>query len=279
MKTIACGAALVLAACATLPDPPENARSLAAAETAFAAHSMREDMRTAFIAHFAEQGVFVRDGWPPARAWLAARPAPPIVLDWRPAYVEAAASGEMGLSTGPWKLLPRDNPQAPPAYGQFVSIWKREPGRPWQVEVDLGITNAGPQLWDQALDARPTPGIGGEGGLAAAEAAFAQVSAARGARAAYAAWGARDLRLYRSGEPPRASLDAALASPSLAEAAWTWNADRIETARSGDFGYARGSYHAAADSAAPLGHYMRAWRREPAGWRVVLDVINPAAKR
>ena len=280
MRNLLCAGALVLAGCATpLPDPRDNARSLAAAETAFAAHSMREDMRAAFIANFSETGVFVREGWAPARAWLTPRPAPPIVLDWRPAYVEVAASGEIGLSTGPWKLLPRDNPQAAPAYGQFVSIWKRDPGAAWRVEVDLGIAHPGPQLWDQALVAAPTRGVAGDEGLAAAESAFSRASATQGARAAYSAWGARDLRLYRNGEAPRASLEAALASPSLAHAPWGWTAERLETARSADFGYARGTYHDAAAPATVLGQYLRVWRREPAGWRVLLEVVNPAAKR
>src|SRR5258706_10708676 len=83
-------AALALAACVSnfrmeTMDPPA---SLAAAETAFAAHSLREDHRVAFMANFAGDGVYVRDGWVVANADLAKQAAPAIVLDWRPVYTE-----------------------------------------------------------------------------------------------------------------------------------------------------------------------------------------------
>ena len=271
-------AAAMVAACATLPGAGDDAASLAAAESAFAAQSVREDMRAAFLAHFAADGVFVRERWVPARAWLEPRPAPPIVLDWRPVHVETARSGEMGLSTGPWRITPR-GAAAPTAYGQFVSIWTREPGGPWRVAVDLGISHAAPALWDAPLDARTTPGVAGAGTIEDAEAAFAGESAAHGAAAAYRAYAAPDLRLYREGHAPWLGREAALADADLGPASPGWAVERSATARSGDFGYARGYFAAAGVEGPPRGHFLRAWRREAAGWRIVLDVVNPPAKR
>src|SRR5207253_11514121 len=114
--------------------------------------SVREDRRAAFLAHFAADGVLVRNGWVNAREHLAPRPAPPIVLDWRPVHAEVAASGELGLSTGPWKVTSKLDPDAPPAYGQFVSVWKRDAGGAWRVLVDLGISHAQPVFWDRPLE-------------------------------------------------------------------------------------------------------------------------------
>lgn len=278
MRTPAIAAAALLAACAPLAPTMDAPASLAAAETAFAAHSVREDMRAAFLANFAPDGVFVRNGWANARSDLANRPAPPILLEWRPQYVEVAASGELGLSTGPSKISSKSDPSRPPVYGQFVSIWRRAPGGPWRVEVDLGILHPAASLWDQPLEARTVPAAHGaaESALADAEAQFQRIAASQGTRAAYAALGARDLRLYRAGQAPRARLDAALQSPAANEDGLAWTPDRVETAASGDFGYARGSYAHAADPTATLGYFMRAWRREAGGWRVVIDVANPA---
>src|SRR2546430_3678148 len=73
-----------LAACSVLPTAEDDGSSLARAESAFAAQSVREDMRSAFLVHFAPDGVFVREAWVNAHQYLAAHPAPPIVLDWRP---------------------------------------------------------------------------------------------------------------------------------------------------------------------------------------------------
>src|SRR5690349_1665142 len=141
-RTLLAVAAATLAACAAISDSPapnmDDARSLAAAESAFAAHSGRTDMREAFITHFAADGVMPRGGWVNAREFLTPRPAPPILLEWRPVFTQVAGSGEMGLSTGPSKITSKANPSEF-GYGQFVSIWKRSAGGPWQVAVDLGI--------------------------------------------------------------------------------------------------------------------------------------------
>ena len=263
-------AALALAACATAPAPNADPASLAAAEAAFAAHSVREDMRAAFLAAFAPEGLFVRDGWVRARDWLQGRPAPPIVLDWRPAYVEVAPSGELGLSTGPWKLAPPGRP-ASAGHGQFVSLWQRRPGEPWRVLVDLGISHPGAALWDAPLQARVARTSHAPSPLAEAEARFQQAARSDHA-AAYRAQGTEDLRLYRDGSAPATARAAALAllGPGPAPA---WQVDEVRVAASGDFGFTRGSIAEAAGAEAS-GYFVRVWRHEPAGWRIVLDVVQ-----
>jgi ketosteroid isomerase-like protein len=270
--------ALALAACANRPATMDHSPSLATAETAFAAHSVREDMRAAFLAAFADDGVFVSNGWKVSNDHLRGRSAPPIVLDWRPQYVETAASGDLGLSTGPSRITSKAKPETPATYGQFVSVWRREPGGPWKVAVDLGISHPGDMLWRTPLETRqPGPPAGaGNDGVADAEARFAFEARERGLRAAYARYGADNLRFYRAGEAPVIGRAAALAVPAMADAAPAWTVERTETARSGELAYARGAYASRATPATPLGWYLRVWRREGPGWRIAMDVTNPA---
>jgi ketosteroid isomerase-like protein len=269
-------AVIVLAGCAQAPAPVatvEPAPSLAAAESEFAAHSVREGMRAAFIAHFADDGVMVREGWVNAIAFLTPRPDPGILLDWRPQYTETAASGEMGLSTGPWKLTSKTQPDAAPSYGQFVSIWRREPGRPWKVTVDLGISHPEATLWDRPLQAVALRGgVRAGPAIEAAEERFAADTRASGTRSAYARSGAENLRFYRGGFAPLLGKAAALASPAMTDERYVWTIERTDIARSGDFGYARGSFAAASAPAKTLGRFMRAWRVEGGEWRIALDV-------
>jgi ketosteroid isomerase-like protein len=270
-----------LAACAHQPASMDHTASLAAAETAFAAHSVREDMRVAFLAAFADDGVFVREGWRVSNDFLRDRPAPQIVLDWRPQYVEASASGDLGLSTGPSKIVSKTQPDAAPTYGQFVSVWRRAPGGPWKVAVDLGIGHAGDALWKAPLETRQlaAPAAAADGGVAQAEARFNEDARGRGPRAAYAAHAADNFRFYRPGHPPTATREAALASPGMTEDRVVWTVERTETARAGDLAYARGAYASSTAPSAPLGWYLRVWRREPGGWRIVMDVANPAPRK
>ncbi len=273
--------ALLLAACANPASAPlDAAASLAAAESAFAAQSVREDMRAAFLANFADDGVFVRNGWVNAKTDLAARSAPAIVLDWRPVYTEVARSGDFGLSTGPWKLTSKAKPETPPSFGQFVSIWRRDPGGPWKVAVDIGISHAGAALWDQALASVVLPGRAAltRGGIETAELEFVTDAHLKGLAAAYAIYGGAGFRFYREGFAPAVGKAQALASPAMINEKLAWSIDQVEMSRSRDFGYSRGSYAALATPKTPLGYFMRVWHVEDGQWRIALDVANPASK-
>ena len=280
---IALAIAALAAACVQQParaPAPDDAMTLAAAESAFAAHSVREDMRAAFLANFADDGVFVRDGWANGNAYLAARAAPPIVLDWRPVHTEVAASGELGLSTGPWKITSKADPAAPASFGQYVSVWRRAPGGPWKVAVDLGIGHPASALWDEPLEtSAPSAGaVPAARGVEAAELDFVSDAHAQGARAAYARHGSERMRFYRSEAQPAIGKRAALASDAMSDEKLSWVIDHTEVARSRDFGYARGSYASVSSRAKPLGYFLRVWRIEAGQWRIVMDVTNPASQ-
>ncbi len=268
-------AAQSLAPTATVSD----AASLAAAESAFAAQSVREDMRVAFMANFAPDGVYVRKGWVVANTDLSARAAPPIVLDWHPAHTEVAASGEMGLSTGPWRVTSKSDPSQAPSHGQFVSIWKREHGGPWKVAVDIGISNPGMSLWDAPLDAMPA-GVAtmrDEKAVEGAEKGFQAQWLLTGAVGAYRTFASPRIRLYREDAEPAVGGDAAFKSAAMVPTRFIWTVERSEVAQSGDLGYARGHFASADAPGKVLGYFMRVWRPENGHWRIVMDVISPAS--
>ncbi|MGZ5595271.1 MAG: nuclear transport factor 2 family protein [Usitatibacter sp.] len=272
--------ALALAGCAFAPTPPmDAAATLAAAEAAFAAQSVREDMRAAFLAHFADDGVFVRNGWINSNAFLATQPAPPIVLEWRPVFTEVAQSGDLGISTGPWKATSKVKPETPPTFGQFVSVWRRERGE-WKVAVDIGIGHAGPAFWDAPLETEVLAGRAAltRGGIETAELEFVTDAHLGGLVSAYGKHGSEQLRFYREGHAPAAGKAAALASAAMTTAKLSWIIDRIEMSKSRDFGYSRGSYASVDAPKVPLGYFMRVWHVENGQWRIALDVANPASK-
>ena len=280
MRSLVIGAALAAACTVPMPQrPADNAASLslAAAETAFAADSVRTDMREAFLAHFGDDGMWVDGGWTLARPALAAwTAAPPIVLDWRPVHTEVAASGEMGLSTGPWKRTPKGKPDEA-RYGQYVSIWRREPGGPWKVAADLGIANPQPTFWESPLVAFPLviPGAFPADRIEDAERLFGEMQRTRGARAAYEAFASDRVRRYTDGSP-LAGKSAVLAALRDEPQAASSIVERSETARSGDFGYARGHYAAPSSPQSATAHFLHAWRVEDGQWRLVMAVENAA---
>jgi len=264
---------MIAAGCAAsgAHDALEPATSLAAAENAFAAHSVREGMRPAFLANFADDGVLVRNGWALALPALEAQSPAPNVLDWHPVFVEAARAGDLGISTGPWTITPRD-PARPTLHGQFVSAWRRTHGR-WQVVADIGISHPGPELAEAALETHVAPGVedGDAAALAAAEQAFEQLAARGGMRAALDAHGSPRLRFYREGHAPWLGAPRLLPASAADGGAIRFTLQDVQVSRSGDLGFARGTYAGPADA---RGVWLRAWRREDGAWRVALDVAN-----
>jgi len=271
-------AAALLAGCTTMTaGGPDAVQELARAETAFAAESVRTDMRAAFLDNFAPDGVLVSGGaWVNARARLEPRQAPPIVLDWRPWHVEVSASGELGLSTGPWVLERRAG--GPPTHGQFVAVWRRQEDGRFKVEVDIGISHPAPWAQQAGIDYVLTPptAMHGSGSLEAAESAFVAASLRGGPRAGYEAFASDRILLYREGLAPMQGRPSALGSTAPPENPTIWLAERVAVSRSDEFGYVRGNYADAAQPDRVLGQFLRVWRREAGKWRIVLDVVNAA---
>ncbi len=266
-------AALALgAACAAPTMPTTEAARLARAERAFAAQSVREGMRAAFLAHFAADGLLVRDGWVAAIPRLERAPDAPIFLDWRPAFVAVAAAGDLGLSTGPWRMRSRARSPAPERHGQFVSVWQRTAHGRWEVVADFGIGHPGP-----APDPGPVQLVAPAGGsagedLARAEERFQAAARSAGLEAAYGAAASARLRCYREGALPALGEEGARLC-ARGEVPRAWRMARLRTARSGDFGYALGTWAA---SHGRGGRFLRVWRAEEGRWRILADVGDAA---
>src|SRR5213078_2852694 len=126
------------------PDATEIALgSLIDAELAFARMSLEQGIRAAFLANFAADGIVFEPGPVRLREAWAQRPAaadPKAVrLEWQPAQAGVARSGDMGFTTGPFKLTDARRPGFV-QHGVFFSVWQRDKGGTWRVGIDIGIT-------------------------------------------------------------------------------------------------------------------------------------------
>lgn len=259
--------------------------SLVNAERAFSAASAARGVPAAFLANAADSGLVFTPA--PARALeqYAGRPAPPVLLTWYPVAAKISAAGDMGYTTGPFELKPA-TAGPPPAYGHYSTVWKRQPDGRWKFLADLGIPHPRPARtlagWTPAdapparsPDAGPAGPAGAEAASASlleAERALAADAGARGFAEALLARGAEGVRVHRDGSEPAIGAAAARALLAREPAASGWTTAHAEAARSGDFGYAHGSFRTEAGT----GSYMRVWERGADGtWRVVLDVTAP----
>jgi ketosteroid isomerase-like protein len=268
--------------------------ALVDAERSFSRLSQREGVRAAFLAYLADDAVLFRPGPVPGRAFIEARPSPPVELTWWPVHVEVSASGDLGYTTGPYEL--RDTGpgrRGETQHGYYVTMWRRQADGAWKVVADLGVTTPPPAGPDAAAGGEVGHGRiaggapAGQGraeeaqhALMAADRGFGGDATAHGARAAYMAVVADDARFYRDGAPPavgRQAIGRLLGGHP--QRASSWEPTAAVVASSGDLGY---TYGKTAEMAAGRprrvrlpGLYFRIWERQGDGpFKIVVDVIK-----
>lgn len=259
-----------------------TARDLANEEAKFAAYSVKNGMRAAFLEFFAEQSWLLRPELVDAKEWLRARPDPKFILDWKSLRTVLSASGDLGFSTGPWLLRSKADPRAPAAHGQFFSVWQNQKNGEWKVFIDHGISHE-PTATPDALPGTPLNALdlpaqknGADASIEDAERQFI----ARG-NSPYADVITSRTRFLRDGQFPIDGAAAINEYLKSQEGQWSWTVKLQGTSRANDFAYAVGNYTWQPKAGiARKGQYVRVWVRDasgatPARWTLAGEVVTP----
>src|ERR1044072_362877 len=134
-------------------------------EQAFSKMAEDKNVRDAFMAFIADDGLLFRPGAVNGKKWMIEHPVPASdkkpLLAWQPAFAGMAASGDMGFTTGPWEAKADIKDEKPSAYGDFMTVWKTQAGGSWSFVVDLGISHpqsGGPQAhWEPTDTGKKQP--------------------------------------------------------------------------------------------------------------------------
>jgi ketosteroid isomerase-like protein len=269
--------------------PPAQAE-LVNAERAFAKLAVERGVRESFIAYFADDGIGFAPHPHKVKETFSKSPAPatrpPITLNWAPVYGDIAQAGDLGWNTGP-TLVEDHSPEKKPArHGMFFSVWKKQSDGSWRVALDLGADtpaaaaplNAPFTTSYRASSKRHAAGVSVEeeiAGLLKAERAFLADAQASSLGQAYQSRLSDDARVHRPGVMPVVGKDALRGWLSRQTAALSGEPIKADVSRSGDLGYAYGSYELG--GAQPQkGYFARVWKRDAKGqWRIVMDTLSP----
>ena len=274
--------------------PPALA-SLAAAERAFARTSVEKGFREAFLAFFANDGIFFQPHPVNARETLRARPERPetFTLNWEPIFGDLSDAGDLGFTTGPYTLTYKSPQESAPQHGCFFSVWKVQSDGSWKVVIDAGITTPGPissgvhSSFRAARRAQSkqkhTPANLESDRLSLMELDRELLRAISKIGMTNAFWSCLDdeARLHRTGVMPLTGKESIKKYLSQKRIEVKWEPIASDIAKSGDLGYTYGRYEAATIGDASIkevvrGYYVRVWRRDAAGrWRLMLDTVSP----
>jgi ketosteroid isomerase-like protein len=280
--------------------------SLVEAERAFAKTSVERGVRESFLAFFAEDGINFQPHPTKTREAYLKRPAPtarpPVTLNWEPIFADVSSAGDLGYTTGPFRLIDESPEHRPTRHGYYFSIWKRQPDNAWKVVLDLGVQTPAPDAQERALrfqSVRPqtpakkttTSARAGNVNLESerailleADREFIRAANSRGALKAFEAHLGDEARLHRDGIFPLTRGDAIRSFLAQKKFMLSGEPLKAEVAQSSDLGYTYGRYEMRAEGGAPRvtaaaekGYYVRVWKRDAARgrWKIVLDTTHP----
>jgi ketosteroid isomerase-like protein len=255
-------------------------QSMIEAEYAFSNSAKQTNTRDAFIAFLADSAITFGEHPRKGKKHLEKQAADPSWLFWKPIYSDIASSGDFGFNTGPWELR-KDRTGEPVAYGQFISVWKKERGQ-WKAAIDIGVSHAKPSAQNdslktaslklknlQVVSKTPMQRI-----IAEEQKFIRDFSAKKGA--AYASVLSAEARVFRHQHFPF------LGKEILTAKAYHPIAYKFvdgELAPSGDMAYVYGkALVEVIDNGKKKkvdGNYMRIWKKEDGKtWKIVIDVVT-----
>ena len=270
-------------------------RSMVETERAFARMSEEKGTREAFAAFIADEGILFRPTAVLGKKWMQENPLPPSttrpLLAWQPIFAFVSSAGDLGYTTGPWQYKKDIKDAQPTAFGNFMTVWKKQADGSWKFALDLGVSNPEPKdpvtNWqpgqgqmDQEISAKVDQQLA-RSGLLDAERKFSQVSAELGARESFLLYAAKDVRLFRNDHFPFVGKMAAADALAPVTAEWTWTSLFAGVSISGDLGYTYGIYELRekAGIVSERGNYARVWKKVLGDWKLVIDVADPLPRK
>ena len=247
--------------------------SLVAAEQNFAADARRFGITPAFRSHAASDSVLLRPEPVAALDHLATQvDAPDLSLEWWPAMAGIASSGDLGFTTGPYRVAQGKRVLD----GQFLTIWSRGADRRWRWFLDHGLP-AQPEALSVPLPrqvtrfAAATPATADDlgNGLDAAEQVLNAAYIEKGIAGLLPVL-AEDGYLLRPRNLPLRKAEV----PGLAPDARRFGiAERLgmRVSAAGDLA---ASYGRLVPSAGPPAYYVRVWRRNGTRWQLLIDELG-----
>jgi len=289
MRLARCLPALAVLLLTTALASPADPQAIVRMERAFAERVRALGVRAGFLDWLAASSVVFRPGPVPGPATYEQQPMGwHGLLAWHPVRAAISGDGSMGWSTGPWTWRRDSTALKSDAFGEYMSVWRRQPDGSWRVALDCGIGHGDPLHEETEVTYSSPASISGLGArpLAArrslyqADASFARYAASEGVAGAMARYATDDIVVLREGKTRivgRAAARAAL-TPFEREATLMSNAQYI--AESGDMGYTYGSYVTGRGASADSAWYVHVWHRGAAAtWRLACDVLMPVPRK
>jgi len=248
-------------------------------EKAFERAAGEKGVRQAFIDFLAPDGIMFRPNPVNGREFWKNRAETPAQLLWNPNFVDVSSNGALGYTTGNSIYRPKgkDDPNA--FYGQYATVWQRQPNGSYLAAIDLGISHDKPATieteWKSPTDSGKELNEK-KSSAADASTTFFETASRQGLGKAYKTFLAEDARLLREGKTPITGKQAALAEFKN-DKTKAFFAKRSVFLGAADMAYISNSYTVSDKSGKQTekGNFLQIWKLRGGKWQIVLDIFLP----
>jgi len=279
--------AIRLSAIAQSPDS-SAAREIAKIDGEYSSLSVAKGMPAASVEYFANDGVAFSPGPVDGKKYWAGRSNFPGLLIWQPIFAFAAGAADLGYTTGMWELKNRNEPLSL-GFGNYVTVWAKQPKGGWKIALDVGTENPQPPESSPGLQVLPPdvtagaqPQENARRTLQKAEGQFTK-AAHNNIGEAILDCATDDVRVYREKSFPAVGLVAARLMLTSEHGKVTFEPGGSKMSRSCDLSYSYGNYSEERGNATEHGIYLIIWRANMNGdWKLALNLqkkLPPGEKR
>ena len=251
---------------------------IAETEKAFARTASEKGTKAAFLEYAAPDGIMFQPNPVNAKTYWEARGESTALLSWQPSFVDISSNGALGWTTGPWEYRAKGKTDAPSAFGEFVTLWQKQPDGKFRFVLDIGISHEKAQV--EGVEWKSPADIGkelNEQRMTAGDSAngFFQTANQNNLSKAYKAFAADDIRVLREGKMPILGKAAYLSElkKNKMSVAFTKRGSFFGAA---DLAYISNTYVLTrADKTIEKGNFVQIWKLRGGRWQIVLDIFNP----
>ena len=249
---------------------------LVGTERAFAKTALEKGTRSAFLEFMSSDAVVFTPDRTLAKPFWTARPESPAALIWAPNFADISSNGILGYTTGNWEYRAKGREDAPGAFGNFITVWVRQPSGQYRWVVDIGVNHAKSDKYSEDF-APPKPGSGNPNNISAADSAnrFYEMAAKQGIQKAYSTFADNDVRFFRENEFPASGRGPLLERVKKNRGTFSFP-KRSVFFESADIAYTNNPYTFMPDNGpVETGNFLQIWKLIDGKWKIVLDVFKP----
>lgn len=249
-------------------------------EKAFEKAAAERGINRSFVEFSAPDGICFLPGYPVnCREYFTKEPASTAYLQWNPTFIDVSANGILAYSAGNsiYRAKGKDDPNA--FYGQYVTIWQRQPEGKYLAVLDIGISHEKPvsieTKWTSPADSGKELN---EKKISAADASigFSETAQKQNLYSAYKLYLADDAKVFREGKFPFDGKKAALDHLKKEKSSVRF-AKRSVFSSAADLAYTTNSYTISDKSGKEIekGNFVQIWKLRGGRWQIVLDIFTP----